>query len=260
MAERMGSRVGSAVALRARAGLEGWLLVGWSALALGAMRALLLAVHGAREEGLRVVIRATARTSLALFLAAFAASSLRRLWRSRRAPAAAALALLGLAGVADTAGAAPIAFLVAEPPGSVVHGDSYVLVLQDPADVDHARALAQQGPAAGAPIAVARIVPGGDGQNRDLRAPGEPPWSWHVTDFEGFADITTEVCDGWPGYVEQDVAGWIANTNGTVCFWRYTVVEELPEVGQALALAAGAMALAAARLKRGARRRDTLSI
>ena len=59
---------------------EGWPLVAWSALALLAMTALLLAVYGAGEPGLRVLIRATARSSLALFLPAFAASSLRRLW------------------------------------------------------------------------------------------------------------------------------------------------------------------------------------
>ncbi len=45
------------------------------------MCAVLLAVYGAEEQGVRVVIRATARTSLVLFLAAFLASSLRRLWR-----------------------------------------------------------------------------------------------------------------------------------------------------------------------------------
>jgi DMSO/TMAO reductase YedYZ heme-binding membrane subunit len=60
--------------------LEGWPLVGWSAIALLAMEALLLAVYGIGEEGLRVLIRATARSSLLLFLPAFAASSLRRLW------------------------------------------------------------------------------------------------------------------------------------------------------------------------------------
>jgi hypothetical protein len=160
-------------------------------------------------------------------------------------------------GVAAGAGAAPIAFLVAEPPGSVVHGDSYVLVLEDPTAVDHARALIQQGPAAGETIAVARIAAGADGQNRDLRAAGEPLWSWHVTGFEGFADVAAEICDGWPSFVESDVAGWIANTQGTVCFWSYTVVEELPEPGRALGIAVGAAVLAALRLKRTARGCDT---
>ena len=57
-------------------------LVGWSSLALVAMCGALLLQHGAGEEGLRVLIRATARTSLVLFAGAFAASGLRRVWRS----------------------------------------------------------------------------------------------------------------------------------------------------------------------------------
>lgn len=55
------------------------------------------------------------------------------------------------------------------------------------------------------------------------------------------------------------MAGWIANTGATICFWSYTVVEELPAPGRALELAAGAAVLAAARLKRSRRVRDTLS-
>ena len=50
------------------------------AAALVAMVAALLAATGWTETGLRLVIRATARTSLALFLAAFLASTLRRRW------------------------------------------------------------------------------------------------------------------------------------------------------------------------------------
>jgi DMSO/TMAO reductase YedYZ heme-binding membrane subunit len=61
---------------------EGRPIVGWSALALLSMAAILLAAYGTEEAGVRVLIRATARTSLPLFLAAFVASSARRLWRS----------------------------------------------------------------------------------------------------------------------------------------------------------------------------------
>ena len=56
-------------------------LVGWSTLALVATTSLLLAVYGSGEDGVRVVVRATARTSLVFFAAAFAATGLRRLWR-----------------------------------------------------------------------------------------------------------------------------------------------------------------------------------
>lgn len=120
---------------------------------------------------------------------------------------------------AGRAGADTILFLVAEPGGSVVHGDSYVLPLDDPAAIAHARELIALGPeAAGAPIAVAGIAAGADGINRDHRAAGAPEWSWHVTGFQGFADSTIEILDGW-----------IGNTQGTIGFWTYTVVEELPE-------------------------------
>lgn len=155
-------------------------------------------------------------------------------------------AVLIAVAATSPAAAAPIEFLVAEFPGHEVHGDSYVLVLQKPADIDHARALIEKGAAAGATIAVVRIAAGADGRNRSVRAPGEPLWSWHQTSFEGFADATIEICDGWPGYVEQDVEGWIANTDGTICFWSYTVVEELPEPGVALGTAVGGAALLAA--------------
>ena len=155
--------------------------------------------------------------------------------------------ILAATGGAPHAAAAAVEFLVAEFPGAEAHGDSYVLLLEQPADIAHARELIEKGQAAGATIAVVRIAAGADGRNRDALAPGEPLWSWHQTAFQGFADAAIEICDGWPGYVEQDVKGWIANTNGTICFWTYTVVSELPEPGVALGVAIGAAALGIAR-------------
>ena len=166
---------------------------------------------------------------------------------------------LVLALLASSASATTVRFLVAEPEEERFHGDSYVLPLEDPEAIAHARALVAEGPSAGAPIAVARIAAGPDGVNRDLLAPGEPLWSWHVTEFVGFADLTIEVQDGWPGYVEQDVEGWIANTDGTIGFWSYTVVEELETLPEPAPSALGAAALAGlgtlrhARGRRGAR-------
>ena len=97
---------------------------------------------------------------------------------------------------------------------------------------------------------------GADGINRDLRAPGEPLWNWHVSAFTDFAEVTIELCDGGPQFVENDVAGWIANTGGQICFWSYTVTRELPPIaalpasrglgallGAGLLLASGALAL-----------------
>jgi hypothetical protein len=58
-------------------------LVGWAAAGITAMVAALLAAAGTGEPGIRLVIRATARTSVVLFALAFAASSLRRAWPGR---------------------------------------------------------------------------------------------------------------------------------------------------------------------------------
>jgi DMSO/TMAO reductase YedYZ heme-binding membrane subunit len=58
---------------------RGWPLLGWCSALLLAMAGGLLLAHGAGEDGLRAVVRATARTSLGLFLAAYTASALRAL-------------------------------------------------------------------------------------------------------------------------------------------------------------------------------------
>lgn len=55
--------------------MNGWRLTGWLSLLLVAMAAGFLALHP-DVEGLRLVIRATARTSLVLFALAFSAAAL----------------------------------------------------------------------------------------------------------------------------------------------------------------------------------------
>jgi DMSO/TMAO reductase YedYZ heme-binding membrane subunit len=62
--------------------LDGWTLTGLLALAVAAMTAAVLGTVGIEEEGVRALIRATARSSFVLFLLAFAARPLRRVWRS----------------------------------------------------------------------------------------------------------------------------------------------------------------------------------
>jgi hypothetical protein len=141
-------------------------------------------------------------------------------------------AWLGLASAAISSAIAStdetVYFLVAERPDAIVHGDSYVLPLSEPAAIAHARALIEAEPGTLPSIVVAEIAAGADGINRDHLALGAPPWSWHVTGFEGFTDFAIEILDGWPTFVEQDVDGWIANTGGMVGFWNYTVTAELP--------------------------------
>jgi hypothetical protein len=137
---------------------------------------------------------------------------------------------------AGAARAATVNFVVAERPEVRVLGDSYVLPLDADTDIAHARDLIARGPdAAGAAIVFAEISAGADGINRNVLAPGQPLWDWHVSGFEGFGDIGIELTDGNPTQVGDDVQGWIVNTRrseeettGHIGFWNYTVVAELP--------------------------------
>ena len=61
--------------------LSGWSLVGWCSVALALMALALLSVDGTGEEGVRAVVRNSARTSVVLFVLAYAASSLCSFWR-----------------------------------------------------------------------------------------------------------------------------------------------------------------------------------
>jgi hypothetical protein len=146
-----------------------------------------------------------------------------------RSLAAAFAVIAGVFLGAARADASTTYFLVAERPGQEVHGDSFVLPLTESDDVDHARELISLGPdRAGGSIAFAKIAAGSDGINRDLLAPDQHEWSWHVTEFEGFGDVGIELVDGTPTMVEDDVPGWLQNTNSSIGFWNYTVVRELP--------------------------------
>ena len=66
----------------ARKYFNGWIVTGWAALAIGVMIAAILAIFGANERGVHLVIRSTAQTSFALFTSAFIASPLLKLWPS----------------------------------------------------------------------------------------------------------------------------------------------------------------------------------
>jgi sulfoxide reductase heme-binding subunit YedZ len=60
--------------------LQGWRIVGFSALTVGTIVGAIWLFHGIDEQGMRMAIRATGRTSTILFLSAFVASSLHKLW------------------------------------------------------------------------------------------------------------------------------------------------------------------------------------
>jgi len=62
--------------------LRGWALTRWISVALLVMSALVLAAAGTGEDGVRMLIRATARSSAILFLVSFVARPLRQLLRT----------------------------------------------------------------------------------------------------------------------------------------------------------------------------------
>ncbi len=62
--------------------LEGWAIVGWAAAGVALMTLAVFAVAGTGEDGMRMLLRATARSSAVLFSAAFAASGLQRGFRA----------------------------------------------------------------------------------------------------------------------------------------------------------------------------------
>ena len=62
--------------------LAGWPIVGWCALILLTLMAVILGVQGVREVGLRAAVRTSAQTSFVLFTSAFSASALFTTWPS----------------------------------------------------------------------------------------------------------------------------------------------------------------------------------
>jgi sulfoxide reductase heme-binding subunit YedZ len=61
---------------------EGWYLLGATSLVMAALALWLASMRGFEVEGVRMVVRYTARTSLMFFCLAFSASALPRLWAS----------------------------------------------------------------------------------------------------------------------------------------------------------------------------------
>jgi sulfoxide reductase heme-binding subunit YedZ len=59
---------------------EGWYLLGATSLAMAALAVWLASMRGFEVDGVRMVVRYTARTSLLFFCLAFSASALHRLW------------------------------------------------------------------------------------------------------------------------------------------------------------------------------------
>lgn len=91
-----------------------------------------------------------------------------------------------------------------------VVGETYKIELATPELVAHAEALLAGEPVASIPLG--RVVRDDPGVNA--------PWSWHIDPATlQFADITIEVCDGLPSYVEDGTV-----TSPDYCPWSAKIV------------------------------------
>jgi hypothetical protein len=123
---------------------------------------------------------------------------------------------------AEIVSSGTVYFLVSEI--SHAHGDSYILPLTEQADITAAEAIING--SSTSMIVSARIDFGeGDGiyKNKDLLSSNGRVWSWHVVKFNGFVDVSAEIYDSWPTYIENNLDSWMQQNGGTIAFWGYTV-------------------------------------
>jgi hypothetical protein len=101
----------------------------------------------------------------------------------------------------------------ARPPSAVAHfdvsGERFQVVVSDAATIDVLRRLERGEPAPSIP------------NGRLVRGSGNEPWHWRLEDVQ-MADVTTEVCDGRPSYVEAHLDEFLAI--GRYCPWTARLV------------------------------------
>jgi hypothetical protein len=83
LGEEVGYRRGDRLILISGGEVKGWTLTAAISIALVALAVLQVACFGTGEEGIRVIVRSSARTSVLLFALAITASSFRSLWRTQ---------------------------------------------------------------------------------------------------------------------------------------------------------------------------------
>jgi|SRR5881394_1470748 len=141
------------------------------------------------------------------------------------------ISTLGLSWVSE---AETVYFLLADPLGTVVHKDSYILPLSKEQDINHARYLISRYgfgySGDDQTIVVANVVGAKDDINRNFLDPKFPKWSWQVSEFRGFADYTSEIWDGTPnGAWPLKTNHWtLPLTNIPASFYRVKVEQANP--------------------------------
>lgn len=124
--------------------------------------------------------------------------------RGRRAAAGAILAAIALAGCSAPASDNPVATF------EVAGGETYRIELTSPELIEHAQRLLEGEAIAAIPLGT--VVRDDAGVNA--------PWSWHIDPASlEFAEITIEVCDGLPSYVEDGTI-----TSDQFCPWSARII------------------------------------
>jgi hypothetical protein len=119
-------------------------------------------------------------------------------------------------------------FLVGE--RTAVRGESFIIGLTDPQDIQSARAILLSGEEKIVFAEISKITNSRSQGNFDLAKGGK--WSWYVTDVLEFTDVTAEIYDGWPSYVEENYSDFVENTKGAngsgrIGFWNYGLKREV---------------------------------
>lgn len=95
-----------------------------------------------------------------------------------------------------------------------VNGERYNIFITNPQTIDQVIALSHG--QSNANIPSGRVIKGRVSYNR--------PWSWHIDSQDiTMAEVTIELCDGIPSYVEAHLDDWIA-TVGYFCPWSAELV------------------------------------
>jgi len=95
-----------------------------------------------------------------------------------------------------------------------VNGERYSIFITNPQTIDQVIALSHGQSEATIP----------SGRVRKGRVSYNRPWSWHIDSQEiAMAEVTIELCDGTPSYLESHLDDWI-NTVGHFCPWSARLI------------------------------------
>lgn len=102
-----------------------------------------------------------------------------------------------------------------------VNNEQFVARMTDPASITRAREILQ-GKAENA-ILLGDVRRGSGGFNRGR----SKIWNWHLTpDSVRFADVTIELCDGTPSYLEENLDEWLVQIK-QFCPWSAEIISEV---------------------------------